>query len=124
MTSPLSGSLARTIGKAFNGLFLDATLTRAGITTGDAWNPTAGATTAYPCKAINDEWGSFDRANGLVASSDRKVLILATSLAVTPQAGDQITIQGVTLTVVSDGEGRPAVSTDPASAVWTLRCRV
>jgi hypothetical protein len=104
--------------------FRDASLARSGVGAGDAWNPASGTTQSWTCKAIFDEWGSFDRAQGLVSASDRKVLILAISLATTPQVGDQIAIDGTALTVVSDGEGQPGVSTDPAKAVWVLRCRV
>lgn len=123
MTSPLDGSLARTIGKAMSGLFLDAVLERDTPGTGPAWDPGMPATASYPCKAINEDWGAFTRRGGLVSASDRKVLVLATSLAVSPQSADRITIQGVTLTVVGESDGAPAVSTDPATAVWTLRCR-
>ena len=123
MTSPLSGALAKTIGKAMSGIFLDATLTRDGSPTGPPYDPTPGAPTDYPCKAIVDEWDAYYRQGGLVSKTDRKVLVLASTLAVAPLSGDRITIEGLTLTVVPNGSGQPAVSTDPATAVWTLRAR-
>lgn len=103
-------------------LFLNAIYTVDGAATGPAYDPTPGASTDYPCKAIFDEWGAYYRSAGLVSASDRKVLVLADTLPVTPVEGGRITIDGVTLTVASNGEGQPAVSTDPAKALWTLRC--
>ncbi len=73
---------------------------------------------------MEDEWGSYARQAGLVQAKDRKVLILAATLATTPQEGDMVTIRGMQFDVVSDNEGQPAVSSDPALATWTLRCRV
>lgn len=124
MTSPLAGGLAKTIGRAMSPLFLDATLTRDGVPTGSSYDPTPGAPQTWPCKAIEDEWSSFVRANGLVAAKDRKVLVLASTLMTEPAEGDRVTIRGVTLTVVADGEGQPAVKSDPALATWELRCRL
>ena len=123
MTSILQGALAATIGRAFANLFFPATLARDGVASGPNFDPTFGPTLSWPCKAIFDEWGSFTLAQGLVSGTDRKVLILATSLATVPQGGDRITLDGATLEVYSGGEGQPGVSTDPAKAVWTLRAR-
>lgn len=117
MTSPLSGSIAKTVGSAFKGIFLDAVLTRDGAPTGPAYDPTPGAPVTYPCKAIVETYSAFYRAQGLVEASDRKVLVLAASLGVKPLPGDRITVQGITFTA-------QAVSTDPAGAVWTVQGRM
>jgi len=106
MKSPLAGSLARTIGKAMAGLFLPATLTR-------------GATT-YPCRAIFDQWGKDSGSGGALTNPDVKALVLANSLAVELASGDLVALQGSTFVVVSNIDTKPAVSTDPARAVWTL----
>lgn len=121
MASPLSGSLAKTVGKAFKGLFLDATLTRETPGTGPAYDPGPSTTVEYVCKAIHDQWSSFDIANSLVEASERKILILATSLAVEPASGDKITIRGETFTISGSASGKPAVATDPAKAVFVMR---
>ncbi|MFG1413465.1 hypothetical protein V5G24_20355 [Xanthobacter sp. VTT E-85241] len=124
MASPLIG-LPKTIGKALSGVFFDAVLARDVAAAGaNAWTPGTITTTEYACKGLNDAWSSYQRAGGLVAGADRKILILASTLAVTPQEGDRITIQGATLTLVSDGGSQPAVTTDPATAVWMCRGRV
>lgn len=124
MTSPLSGGLARTIGKAFKNLFLDATLTRDGATTGPSYDPVQGTPTVYTCKAIAQAYSTGMQGTGLVGSTDMQILILATSLAVTPQPLDRVSIpsQGKVGTIVpANTAGQQAVSTDPANAVWECR---
>lgn len=124
MTSPLAGSLAVTIGKAFNGLFLDATLTR--VTQGagpDPWTPGAPVPSVYPVKAIHDQWAAGLLAQGLVAADDAKLIILAATCPVKPQSGDTITIRGEAFTIVPEGSGKAAVSTDPALATWECRAK-
>lgn len=124
MASPLAGSLAKTIGGAFKGLFLDATLSRTSSAAGaNDWTPGAATTTDYTCKAIHDKWGAIWLSGGLVAADDVKLLILAASVTVKPMAGDVVTIRGEAFTIVSDGGSKPAVETDPAQAVWTCRAR-
>jgi hypothetical protein len=129
MTSPLEGALAKTIGAAFSGLFLDATLTRAATAAGpNAWTPGAVTTTVYACKAIHEAWSTGLLAQGLVEADDVKVLILASSIAIEPAPGDMITIRGeqFTIIIIPAGGGKamkPAVSTDPAKAVWEIRAR-
>jgi hypothetical protein len=112
VTSPLSGSLARTIGSAFSWLFLDAVLSVDSVAGGgDPFDPPAPTTTTYACKAIVDDYSDYYRANGLVGAKDRKILILATSVAVLPRQGNRVTVGGDTFTIIS-------VKTDPATAVW------
>jgi hypothetical protein len=124
VVSPLAGSLAKTIGGAFKGLFLDATLTRVTRAPGaQPWEAGTDTTVTYQCKAIHETWGATWLAQGLVAADDVKVLVLAASCAVKPKSGDVVTIRGEAFTVVPMGSGKPAVSTDPAQAVWELRAR-
>jgi hypothetical protein len=115
VASPLAGSLARTIGSAMSSLFLPATLVRdvpqAG---GDPADPLPPIPVDYPCRAIVEGYSDYFKKNNLVNASDRKVLILATSLGVRPKPDDRVTISGITFTLAD-------VSTDPAEAVWTCR---
>ena len=106
MTSPLAGSLARTIGKALAPVFLPATLTRGG--------------TLYPCRGIYEQWGKGSGPGGALTNPDVKALLLANSLAVEPNVGDVVTLQGSTFVVVSNVDTKQAVSTDPARATWSL----
>jgi hypothetical protein len=99
------------------GLFLDATLTRdVDGTITDPADPPAPSATDYTCKAIVETYSDYFRKNGLVDAKDRKVLILADSLSVTPAPNDRVTISGVTFTVME-------VDTDPATAVWECKGR-
>jgi len=125
MASMLESELAHVIADAASFIFLDATLTRdvPGTIT-DPADPPAPTTVNYPCKAIEDTYSTGQRANGLVAADDVRVLILATTLAVAPLPGDRITIRGVTRTIVPVGTtGLPGVDSDPARATWECRTR-
>jgi hypothetical protein len=124
MTSPLAGSLAATIGGAFKGVFLDATLDRIERAAGpNDWTPGAGTPVTYPIKAVHDQWAAGLLAQGLVAADDVKLLILSASCPVKPRSGDQVTIRGEAFTIVPEGSGKGAVSTDPALAVWEIRAK-
>lgn len=118
MTSPLSGSLAKTVGSAFKTLFLDASLARdVPVISPDPADPLPPQEATYPCKGIVEGYSDYYKTNGLVDAKDRKVLILATSLGIRPEPGDRVTIRGITFTLQD-------VSTDPAEAVWTCRGRM
>lgn len=106
-------------------VFKDATLTKTTQVAGtNPWDPPAStSTTAYTCKALRDTFGATWLAGGLVDAEDVKVLILADTLSVTPEAGDRITIGSDTWTIVPAGGGNAAVSTDPATACFECRAR-
>lgn len=126
MTSPLTG-LASKINKAFDGVFLDAVLTRQALSGGTAYNPGSETTTTYSCKAIANSYSAYAQANSLVNSNDMEVLILAGSLSVTPEPLDkiEITSQGfVGFIVAGTAKGTKAIQTDPAKAVWQCRCSI
>jgi hypothetical protein len=120
MVSPLSGSLAKTINKAFKGVFLDATLTRDGANSGSVSDPTVAAPTVYKCKAIADTGADGSRGTNIEGVSDNTFLILAKSLAVTPQPLDRLAIpsQGIGGVIANDPK---AVGADPAQATWSCR---
>lgn len=124
VTSPILG-LAAKVGKAFNGIFLDAVLTREVPGDGPVYDPGPSTTVTYSAKALVETYSAFTRGQGLVNATDMKVMILATSLSTEPQPLDRIAIavQGFSGQIVAgDTAGTPAVGTDPAKAVWTLRC--
>lgn len=98
-------------------VFYDAVLTREiPGTGGDPFDPPAPTTVTYGCKAIVEGYSDYFKKNGLVDAKDRKVLVLADSLEVTPEPGDRITVQNITFTVVT-------VATDPATALWEIQGR-
>lgn len=125
MTSPILG-LAKTVGKALNGIFLDAVLTREIPGSGPVYDPGPPTTVTYSCKALTESYGAYTRGQGLVAATDMKVMILATSLSVEPKPLDRIAIasQGFSGQIVAgDTPGQPPVGTDPAKALWECRCQ-
>lgn len=84
MTSPLAGSLAKTVSVALWGLFLDAVLTRdIPQDSPDPADPLPPVPTPFGCKAIVERYSDYYRTNGLVDAKDS--LILAASLEVTPE---------------------------------------
>ena len=98
---------------------LDLTLTRTVAGTPDEdepWLPVTPTTTTYPCRGFEDNYSAYYIVNGLALQGDRRIMILAPSLSVTPIAGDQITSRGETFTVVS-------VKSDPARALWECQAR-
>jgi hypothetical protein len=114
VVSPLEGQIRKQIGKGFSGIFLAATLTRDGATTGPAYDPIKGTPASYSCKAVVDTYSDYLQSTGLVSANDRQVLILAESLSVMPAPMDRITIRNATFTISK-------VDTDPALAVWTCK---
>jgi hypothetical protein len=52
-----------------------------------------------------------------VQVNDRKVFIVASTLAITPAPGNTTTIGGSTYSIIT-------VQRDPAGACWVLQCRV
>ncbi len=120
MVSPLSGPLASLIYTGMKALFLDATLSRDtfAVTSPDvSFDPAAPTTADYACKAIVEVYALKWRQDGLIKQNDRRVMILANSISVTPTVGDRVTISGTTFTLQD-------VETDPATAVWTCQGRM
>ena len=94
----------------------ELTLTR--ITSGvpdpsELWVPVVPTVETFDCLGWEEDWSAFYVANGLVQSGSKKVCILVPTLATEPQPGDEITVRGLTYTVISK-------RTDPARAVWEL----
>jgi|APCry1669192522_1035417.scaffolds.fasta_scaffold02312_4 hypothetical protein len=108
-------TLPATINSAFKSLFYDAVMTvDVPQDSPDPADPLPPVPTPYPCKAIVEAYSDYFRKSGLVGAKDRRVLILAKSVAVKPAPGMRVTIQNVTFTIQD-------VSTDPATAVWECR---
>lgn len=117
MSSPLEGAIARQVGAAFKSLFMPATLTRASVPDSpdyEPFDPPIEVFVEYPCNAIVEAYSDKFRMDGLVAANERKVLILAASVAVRPQPHDRVTIRGITFTISE-------VNSDPAEAIWECR---
>lgn len=126
MVSPLLGSIAAKVGRAFASTFYDATVSRevpGVIDPLEPYTPVEPTTVTYSCKGMVDEFSDYAIANQLVDAQDRKVLILATTLSIKPTDGDKVTIKGPTDPAAVTYRIVPPISIDPAGAVWELRCK-
>ena len=95
-----------------------ATLTKPGGT-GDPTIPgsTGGAADPITCLALETNWTQGDYARWTITASDAKILVIAASLASTPEIGDTLEVLGVTRTVQN-------LMKDPAGALWTMQARL
>lgn len=120
----LDGDLAGIVGEAVGFIFLDATLIQdVPGTIVDPADPPAPTHVTFTCKAIEQDYATGLRAQGLVGATDIEVLILASTLSVAPQPLNRITIRGRTVTIVpANASGMQAVRSDPARATWLCRC--
>lgn len=118
--SRLLASIPRILSRVAGPLvFYDAVLTRYAAPSvspaRDSWNPATPVGTDYACKALFEEYEERLRLGGSVKSNERKTLILADTLSVTPIATDKITI-----TALGESAVCMRVATDPARACWEL----
>lgn len=105
MASPLD-KLPRAINSAFNNLFYDAVLTvDVPQVSPDPADPLPPIPTPYSCKAYVEKYSAYYRANSLVEASDRKVIVLAKSLAIEPVNGTRITVNGITFSIIAYDDG-------------------
>jgi hypothetical protein len=72
----------------------------------------------HACRALVTDYTAYQRAAGSIPADERKVLVLAASIADgrVPRPSDTITIQGRVWDVVE-------VTSDPANATYEARCR-
>lgn len=126
----LDGELAELIGTALPdaGLSIPAVLTKLRPTQRDPSRVTAATEPTRTDYAADGFVASLTRyrvAGTLIANVTRVVKLYASTIASgqTPAPGDQITIAGVTSTIVNDDGDKRAVTTDAATAVWTCQCR-
>lgn len=91
--------------------------------TRSATNPTAAPapkTSTHSARGFQDAYTDSQIDGTLIERGDRRILLIGDSItpAAVPQPGDEITIQGETLTIVANG-----VSRDPAAATYTCQAR-
>jgi hypothetical protein len=111
--------LPRAINSAFNNLFYDAVLTvDVPQDSPDPADPLPPVPTPYPCKAYVEKYSAYYLANSLVQASDRKVIVLANSLAIEPVIGARITVNNVTFTIVNYDDGGSNLS------IWEIQGRL
>lgn len=101
------------------GLPLDVTLVRTTPGTPDPetpWIPAPPVVTNHACKGWRDRFSNEYEASSSILAGDVRIFILATTLDVTPQPGDVVTVRGDSRTIIS-------VSTDPAASCWDMQAR-
>ena len=88
-------------------------------TIGDTpYDPGSGETTQveYTCQGWRDQYEQDMRDGTLIQANDVRVMIVASTLSITPTTADDITIDGRTFGIVS-------VQRDPAGALWDVQAR-
>jgi hypothetical protein len=116
--SSILDDLPGIIGDALGDIFLDAVLTRdvpqVESPPAQPWKRQETEPQTFACKAIPEQYAERYRVDGTIKAGERRVMILANSLATTPVVGDRITVRNETFKVSE-------IATDPAQAVWVLR---
>lgn len=91
---------------AFGDVFYDAVMTvDVPQDSPDPADPLPPVPTSFGCKAYVTKYSAYYRANSLVREEDRKVIVLAKSLAIPPVIGARITVQGVPFSIISFDDG-------------------
>jgi len=117
----LDGGIAGIVNNALKGIFLDFTLIRKVVQANadEPWQKNVITEKSYSCKAITADYKAFEIDGERIKNTDKKILILANSLAVEPQVGDIIKQVGekntYSLTLY--------IKTDPAKAVYECQGR-
>lgn len=105
------------IAEALGDLFRPAVLMVPGNKVSDGqggWKP--GPTVEYPCKALVDDYSDMRRNTAGIPANDRKIIILAASVAASPAVGHAIRAEGRNWQTIS-------LSRDPAAATWEVQGR-
>jgi hypothetical protein len=111
--------LPRAINSAFNNLFYDAVMTVDVSQEGpNPVDPPPPVPTPYPCKAYVEKYSAYYRASSLVEASDRKVIVLASSLAVVPVNGARLMVNNITFSIISHNDG------GSNGSVWEIQGRM
>jgi hypothetical protein len=76
----------------------------------------SGPAVEYPCKALVDDYSDMRRATASIPAHDRKIIILAASVAVQPAVGQAIRAEGRDWQIIS-------LLRDPAAATWECQGR-
>lgn len=77
---------------------------------------TAGPPDEHSCKALVDDYSDFRRSALGIPGKDRKIIILAASVAVSPAVGHTIRAEGRDWSIIS-------LTRDPAAATWEVQGR-
>ena len=116
----LDGGIKKIVGNAVAGIFLDFTLIRVeSVLPVNPWEPPVNITTEYRCKGIVSKFKQYEIDGENVKINDKKIVLLAEGLDVTPVLGDFIRVPNDTRKYEIVGQ----VTRDPAGATITAHCR-
>lgn len=115
--SILDGALAEQITDALTAFDIprSAVVTTQEVS-GPPWEPVI-TDVPHSCSGWVDTYEAAERVDSDIQVNDRKVFIVASTLAITPVAGNTVTIGGATYSIIR-------VERDPAGACWVLQARV
>ncbi|MBX9452043.1 MAG: hypothetical protein KL801_09410 [Mesorhizobium sp.] len=80
------------------------------------WDPPVETTTHYACRGWRDQYALEEIDGTLILSTDARVLILASSLSITPATTDLLDLDGSDHAIAS-------IKRDPSGALWDLQVR-
>lgn len=94
---------------------MDCVVTRL-ESSGPEWDPVI-TPVPYACSGWVDDYAAAEHVDSNVLVSDRKVYVVASTLAIVPVPGNTVTIGGSTFTII-------ATALDPAGTAWVCQCRI
>lgn len=105
------------IAEALDDVFRPATLKVPGPQVSDGQGGyISGPPVEHPCKVLVDDYSDMRRATAGIPTNDRKIIILAASVAVSPAVGHAIRAEGRDWQII-------ALARDPARATWECQGR-
>lgn len=120
MTSILEGEWAQEMADALEGAGIPYPLvvTRSEWVEGVPWEPGSGHWEHVPheCRGWVDDYSAFERSGTLIEANDRKIFVVASSLAIEPTPADTVTVDGKVFSIIT-------VTIDPAGAAWIIQGR-
>lgn len=113
MASPLESAIRAQVASAFRGRLLTGTLRRTTYGTVDAFgDPVLGSAQTWTFDGIVDSFSAFFAAQAGIPVTDSRILIIAGSLATSPQKDDQVKLRDTWYQL------RRLVEQDPAGATF------
>src|SRR5690606_40855011 len=80
------------------------------------WEPAPTVEVDYPCRGWLDEYETELIDNSLILATDARVFIIASSLEITPETTDTLTVRGQEYSIIH-------IKRDPGGARWELQVR-
>lgn len=115
MGSPLESAIKKQVAAAFKGKLLKCTLRRVGaVTVDDFGDPIASTPSTWQFDGIVDKFNAAFAAQAGIAVTDVRILIIAGSLATTPEKDDQVKVRDEWYQL------RTLVERDPANATYVF----